>query len=149
MALPQYFIDRLNTEHYHMAVNSGSPLVNYDIPPAALPAPIYPLQSVGQVPLHTTPAVLDVNPYMGSDDIQLTQVSCVPGPVDNSLTLARPIDQSPHLDYSIDYVSSLLYIMPIYASIEVPVLSLDLPLLTHSITGDSRNINPCVASQNT
>ena len=59
---------------------------------------------MGQDPLDPTPTVLDANPYVGSSDIRLTQVSCVPGPVDNSLTWPRPIDPSPHLDYSIEYV---------------------------------------------
>ena len=95
-----------------MAVNSRPLLFNHDIPPAASPASILgqewrnSLQSVGQDPLDPTLAVLDANPYIGSDAIQLTQVSCAPGPVDNSLTWARPINASPNLDYSTDYVSS-------------------------------------------
>ena len=114
MSPTQYFPDRLDIERYNMAVNSGSLLFNHDIPPAELSAPIFvqewrhPLQSVGQDPLDSTPAVLNVKSYMGSDDIQLTQVSCVPGPVDNSLTWARPIDRSSHLDDSLDYVSVML-----------------------------------------
>ena len=111
---PQYFPDRLNMGRYNMAVNAGSLLFNHDVPLAALPASILgqewknPLQSVGEDPLNPTPAVLDANLHIGSDDIQLTQASCVPGPVDNGLTWARPIDPLLHLDYSIDYVSLLL-----------------------------------------
>ena len=113
VAPPQYFPDRLNMERDDMAINSGSLLFNHDIPLAALPAPVLgqewrnPLQSVGPVPLDPTPVVLNANPYMGSDDIQLTQVSCVPGPVNNSLTWTRLLGPSPHLDHSIDYVSLL------------------------------------------
>ena len=69
-------------------------------------------KSVGQGPLDPTPTVLDAEPYVGSDDIQLTQVSCVPGPVDNSLTCARPRDPSPHLDYSTDYISYCFILCP-------------------------------------
>ncbi|SRR5258706_3064508 len=114
VAPPQYSPDRLNIGRYNVAVPSVSLLLNHDIPHAALPAPIFdqewrnPLQSVGQDPLDPTSAVLNANPCMSSDDIKLTQVSCVPGLVDNSLTWARPIDPSPHLDYSIDDVSLLL-----------------------------------------
>ena len=145
---PQYFPDRLNMARYNKAVNSGSLLFSHDIPRAPLPAPTFgqewrgPLQSVGQVPIDPTPAVLDADPYMSSDDIQLTQVSCVPGPVDNGLTWAVPINASPHLDYSIDYVSLLLYITSVYTSLEVHVLSVELPPLTNGLTDDSRNVNP-------
>ena len=96
----------------------------------------------GEISLDPTPAVLDANPYRSSDGIQLTQVSCVPGLVDNSMTWARLVDSSTHIDYSIDYVSLLLLIMSEYASHEVHVLSLELPPLTNGLTGDSRNVNP-------
>ena len=101
-------------ERSNIASNSVSPLFNWDIPPAEMPAPIFgqewrnPLQSVEQVPLDPAPAVLNTNPYTRSDDIQLTQVSCLPGLVDHSLTWARPIDPSPHPDCPIDHVSLLL-----------------------------------------
>ena len=111
VAPSQYFPDGLNIERYNMTVSSGSLLSNRGTPPAPLPAPIFgqkwrnPRQSMGQDPLEPTPAVLNANPYMCSGDIQLTQVSCVPGPVDNCLTCAGSIDPPPHPDYSIDYVS--------------------------------------------
>ena len=114
VAPPQYFPDRLNMKGYNMVANSGSLLFGHVTPPAALPAPIFaqewrnPLQSIGQDSLDPTPAVLNTNTYMGSDDIQLTQDLCVPGLDDNAPTWARPIDPSPHFDYSTDYVSLLL-----------------------------------------
>ena len=112
--VPQYLPDRLNKERYNMAANSGSLLLNHDIPPAALPAHAFgqewrnPLRSLGQVPLDPTPAVLDESPYMGYEDIQFTQVSRVPGPVDNSLTWGRPINPSCHLDYLAGCIRLLL-----------------------------------------
>ena len=124
-----------------MAVNSGTHLFDHAIPPTALPAHVFgqewrnPLQSVGQDQLTLTPTDLDAKPYMGPDDTQLTQVSCIPGPVDNSL--ARPIDLSLHLDYSIDFVSLLLDIMSVYTSLDVHVLSLEFPPLINGLTDKS------------
>ena len=131
-----------------MAANSGYLLFNHGIPPAASPAHVFgqewrnTLQSVRHVPLDPTPAVLDANPYIGSDDIQLTQVSRVPGPVDNNQTWAKLIDQSPHLDHLTGYVSLLLNLLSVYTSHEIHILSLELPPLTNRLTGDSRNDNP-------
>ena len=68
-----------------MAVNDEPILVNHDFPLAVIPAPMFgqewknPLHPVGEDPLDPTPAVLGANLYIDSDDIQLTQVSCVPG----------------------------------------------------------------------
>ena len=87
-----------------------------------------PLQSVGQDLPDPTPADLNASPYTGSNDIQLIQVSCVPGTVDNNLIWARPIDVSPHLDYSINYVSLSLILCsytPVMESVSFPSSNLD------------------------
>ena len=111
-----------------MAVNSGSLLLNYGIPPPALPAPAfdqewtYPLQSVEQGPLNST--AQNTNPYVGVDGIQLTKVPRVPGPVDDSLTWARAIAPSaPRLDYSIDLVS----LLPLFCSCALVMVYMTFP----------------------
>ena len=145
---PRYFPGRPNVEPYSTAYNARSLLFNRDIPPAALPAPLLcqewrnPLQSMGQDQPDPTRAVLDAIPNMGSSDTRLTQVPCVPGPVDDCLTWPRPIDPSPHLDYSIEYVSLLIYIMSVYASHGVHILYLGFPPLTNGLTGVSRKDTP-------
>ena len=130
-------------ERYNIAVNSGSLLFSHDISLAAFPAPIFgqelrnPLRSLGQVPLDPTPEVLNANSYTGPNDIQLTQDSCAPGTVDNSLTWARTSDLLPHLDYSINYVSIMLVSCSHTLVSIAYVLSFEAPPLTHGLTGGS------------